>query len=241
MLGAFSLGLGLAQLAAPDRMNKLIGVQDTPKTRTIQRLVGVQEIGAGQGIFGLSPPTPVHWSRVAGDIWHLTMLARAYNDGKRADKTKLRNTIAAVGGIGVIDTLVAAIYQQRWPKEPTGVEPLPNTREDGFIEAHVEGRPAITIMASETEIRPRLQEFGIEQQGRVMFRAAPGGRGTEVVVDTNGLKDKVKADLRCVKQLIETGEVVRSDGAPEGGTAWRQLKQRPAQPLKQDELQKVMS
>src|SRR3954447_8472310 len=238
-LGAFSLGLGVAQLAVPDRVNDVIGVKDTPKTRTIQRLVGAQELTAGQGIFSFSPPTPILWSRVAGDALHLALLAKAF-DNRRNDKTKLRATIAAVAGIGVIDLLVAARYQSRWPKEPTGVEPLPRMRDQQELpDAHVKGNPAVTILASEAEIRPRLQEFGIEDYGKVTFRKAPGDRGTEVVVETKKQTDKVKADLRRVKQLVEVGEVVRSDASPEGAELKRQIRQRPATPLKEKELAKA--
>src|SRR5881275_2413233 len=101
-LGAFSLGLGVAQIAVPERINELIGVKDTPKTRTVQRLVGAQELSAGQGAFSFSPPTPILWSRVAGDVLHLGLLSKAYS-GKRNDQTKLRNTIFAVAALGVVD------------------------------------------------------------------------------------------------------------------------------------------
>jgi hypothetical protein len=50
---------------------------------------------------------------------------------------------------------------------------------------------------------------------------------------------KVKDDLRRFKQLVETGEVARSDGTPEGERAERKLKQRPAQPLDKSELERV--
>ena len=49
----------------------------------------------------------------------------------------------------------------------------------------------------------------------------------------------MKAELRRVKQLVEVGEIVRSDGAPEGSKAKRQLFQRPAQPLNDKELAKA--
>lgn len=38
-------------------------------------------------------------------------------------------------------------------------------------------------------------------------------------------------DLRRLKQVLETGEVVRSDGAPWGKRARKEFPQRPAQPL----------
>ena len=44
--------------ATSERVLHLIGVKDTPKTRAIQRAVGVQELTTAQGIFSFSPSTP---------------------------------------------------------------------------------------------------------------------------------------------------------------------------------------
>jgi hypothetical protein len=238
-LGAFSFGLGVAQLAVPDRVNDLIGVNDTPKTRAIQRAAGVQELTAAQGIFAFSPPTPVLWTRVLGDFVHLGLLAKALGN-RRNDDSKLKRTIAAVAGIAIIDALVSARYQSAWPKEPTKGETLPTTRgAEEPMEAHFEGNPAITILASEAEVRSKLQELEIASYGDITYRSAPGGRGTEVVVKTSKQTDKVKAELRKAKQLIEVGEVVVSDATPEGAGVKSQLKQRPGQPLKEKELAKL--
>ena len=91
----------------------------------------------------------------------------------------------------------------------------------------------------------------------VRFVDAPGDRGTEIHVDlerdvpggrlgavvaklaTGEPLAKVKDDLRRFKQHVETGEIPRSDGTPEGESAERKLKQRPAQPLEEAELSKV--
>lgn len=237
-LGVFSVGLGVAQIAAPDRINKLIGVRDTPKSRAIQRAVGVQEVTAAQGVFAFSPPTPVLWTRVAGDVVHSALLVRALGN-RRNDGARVRAALGAVAGIGVIDLLVAARHHAAWPKEPTQGESLPARRESEPMEEHYEGHSAVTILATEAEIRPRLKEFEIEALGNVVFRKAPGDRGTEVIVETPNNGDKVKANLRKVKQVIETGEIVRSDAAPEGGTPKRQIVQRPARPLKEKKLAKV--
>jgi uncharacterized membrane protein len=85
--------------------------------------------------------------------------------------------------------------------------------------------------------------------GIVGFAAAPGDRGTEVHVDIEYAPPagragsiigklfgeepelQVRDALRRFKQVIETGEVVRSEGSPEGTLARRLVKQRPAQPL----------
>jgi uncharacterized membrane protein len=96
-----------------------------------------------------------------------------------------------------------------------------------------------------------------EADASVTFKSAPGNRGTEIHVDleraTPGGKlgeavqklvgaaplAKVKDDLRRFKQLVETGVIARSDAVPEGELAERKLKQRPAQPLPEAELQKA--
>jgi hypothetical protein len=49
----------------------------------------------------------------------------------------------------------------------------------------------------------------------------------------------VKDDLRRFKQQVETGVIPRSEGSPEGESAERKFKQRPAQPLEESELDKA--
>jgi uncharacterized membrane protein len=89
----------------------------------------------------------------------------------------------------------------------------------------------------------------VENSGVVRFRPAPGGRGTEVVVELEYAPPagalgatvakvlgeeptlQIEDDLRRFKQVLETGEVVRSDGSPEGQRTQRMVLQRPAQPL----------
>jgi uncharacterized membrane protein len=89
----------------------------------------------------------------------------------------------------------------------------------------------------------------VSHAGSVRFVSAPGGRGTEVRVEMEysppGGKagaaiakifgeepeQQVRDDLRRLKQVIETGEVVRSEGSPDGTSTRRQLMQRPARPM----------
>jgi uncharacterized membrane protein len=97
-----------------------------------------------------------------------------------------------------------------------------------------------------------VQGSKVDNSGTVWFRPAPGDQGTEVHVDMRysppagaigatiakifgeepGIQ--LKDDLRRFKQIVETGEIVRSDGSPEGQLGKRQLKQRPAHPLPDD-------
>lgn len=89
----------------------------------------------------------------------------------------------------------------------------------------------------------------VPNSGSVRFVPAPGSRGTEVIVEVDyqlpggaigdaiarlfgeGPEQQLKDDLRRFKQVIETGQVVRSEGSPEGTYALNQVKWRPAQPL----------
>jgi uncharacterized membrane protein len=88
----------------------------------------------------------------------------------------------------------------------------------------------------------------VGNSGTVTFTPAPGGRGTEVRVELSydppagklgkavarllgeEPRQQVTDDLRRFKQVLETGEVVRSEASPEGRRSIRLLRQRPAQP-----------
>jgi hypothetical protein len=119
-------------------------------------------------------------------------------------------------------------------------------------------RAAITINRPREEVERRWAEhqskFSEAGDATVTFKEAPGDRGTEIHVEVDGPGKlgemakkltgteplaKAKDDLRRFKQLVETGEISRSDATPEGELLERKLKQRPAQPLDESELEKV--
>lgn len=93
-----------------------------------------------------------------------------------------------------------------------------------------------------------LPGSAIQNGGSVEFAPAVDGDGTEIRVQIGyeipgGALGKAAAtlfgespdqqvndDLRRFKQILETGEVLRSDGSPEGTASRRQLHQQPAQP-----------
>ena len=111
---------------------------------------------------------------------------------------------------------------------------------------------ATTINRSQEEIMARLPEAEpplSDDLAQISYAPAPGNRGTEVrvILDKSapggGLGQKVPAAcgtdpqrqlddaLRRFKQLLEAGEVIRSEGSPEGTDAKQQRKQRPAEPV----------
>jgi uncharacterized membrane protein len=114
---------------------------------------------------------------------------------------------------------------------------------------------AITVHRSREEIERLWREAHhrpsyVDAMGlAVTFKSAPGDRGTEIHVEQGHgppggklgeivrsrfgvpMRAKVKDDLRRFKQVVETGQIPRSDATPEGESAEHKLKQRPAQPL----------
>jgi Predicted integral membrane protein len=97
-------------------------------------------------------------------------------------------------------------------------------------------------------------DAAVRNLGTVTFTSAPDGVSTEVrvriVYDLPGGRlgaavakffgeephQQVTDDLRRLKQALETGDVVRSEGALWGGRARAEFPQRPAQPPRPDEL-----
>jgi hypothetical protein len=83
---------------------------------------------------------------------------------------------------------------------------------------------AITIRRPRHEVEQRWAIEGADVAA--VFADAPGDQGTEVRAECG------EGDLRRFKQLLETGEVVRSDAVPEGARDLKDsLKQRPGQPM----------
>jgi uncharacterized membrane protein len=115
-------------------------------------------------------------------------------------------------------------------------------------------REGVERLWETSEYRPgHIDDVDVE----VAFADAPGDRGTEIhvvvkdrlpagkvgkavgiVTGTDPLA-RVKDDLRRFKQHVETGVITRSEGTPEGELAGRKLKQRPAQPLEDSEMDKA--
>ena len=114
------------------------------------------------------------------------------------------------------------------------------------------GRPQAEVERQWLEVRGDEEVFlvlGDVDPAAIRFAPAPGDRGTEIHVefDTStfggALGEKIQRvlgtapeqqaddDLRRFKQVVETGEVVRSDGSPEGPDPKAHRAQRPAQPL----------
>jgi uncharacterized membrane protein len=105
-LGVFSLGLGLAEIAAPGQLANFIGVSDDTKTRNILRAYGAREIGTGLGILSERQPASWMWGRVGGDVLDIATLGVAMTRPD-ADKAKIGRAIAMVVGVTALDVICA--------------------------------------------------------------------------------------------------------------------------------------
>ncbi len=125
LLGWVSFGIAAAELLAPRRVARAVGLEGH---ETLLRAYGAREVLAGVGAHSIYP-VPAMWSRVAGDLVDLGTLAYA---AKRSDD-RSRNAwiaIAAVAGITLIDALVAGQLAAE-TKEGKG-EPKDYSGRSGF-------------------------------------------------------------------------------------------------------------
>lgn len=305
-LGWISLGLGVTQLAAPDTVRRISGVDDSPTTRTVVPLVGARELVHAAGLLTSRRKSIWAWTRVAGDAMDLASLgvAIAHRSGRR--RRRLVGVTGAVVGITVVDLLTAVqatrakrigsamavrgLYgggsmeltatttiRKPPPKVyafwrdldnlPTFMAHLEQIRATGDRTSHwsasapfgknVEWDAEIVDEAPGERISWRSTgNADVPNAGTVRFVPAPDGVSTEVHIVMSydvpgGAVGKAVAkyfgeephqqlddDLRRLKQVLETGQVVRSEGAPRGKRARKEFPQRPAQPLSDSEWAK---
>ena len=250
-LGWFSIALGIAELAAPHSVARMIGVTPTDRTVALLRGYGAREVGAGLAILA-QPNNPAWlWSRVAGDAVDLASLGAAMREPS-TDRGKTAFATASVLAVTALDVWCA---QQLARERRTGVysdrraagTAATRDRRVRIVEAVTINQPIERVeerwssLESMPESLRSLNRMsnGSDERSIVEFRQAPGGRGTEVRVEIEYTPrggvigaamarvlggdptGQVRHDLRRFKQILETGEVVLS----EGPSLWR-----PAQP-----------
>jgi len=101
-LGWFSIGLGLAELAMPRRLARIVGAPNAP---TLTRVAGLREIGTGIGILTSKDPSPWLWGRVAGDALDVATVGAGLVTRGRPLRTLA--SVAMLVGIAYVDMKVA--------------------------------------------------------------------------------------------------------------------------------------
>ncbi|MEE6307754.1 SRPBCC family protein [Plantactinospora veratri] len=287
-LGLLSLGLGAAALAAPAQVGRLIGVDDVPAGPAVLRAIGARELVPVPGLLFTRRPAGWAWTRVAGDVLDLVLLARTLPQRRGERRQRVAATLGVVAGITAVDVLAAVrswrsagaprralrvsatvtinrpadeVYRfwRDFENLPRFMYHVESVRSDGDGRSHWTVRaPGGRRVGWDAElVEDNLSELiswrsmrgaRVPNAGRVRFARAAGGRGTEVRVDLayappGGAAGRtiaklfgeepgqqIRDDLRRFKQVIETGEVVLSDGSPAGLATPQQVRQKPARP-----------
>ena len=98
-LGWLGVGLGVAGLAAPGHVARLIGFSDRRTTRRTLRLLGARELLTGLAIVARRRPNKWLWSRVVGDAIDIGLLLGTTNL-RRIGRN--RRAPLALGALGVV-------------------------------------------------------------------------------------------------------------------------------------------
>jgi uncharacterized membrane protein len=211
-LGVFSIGLGLAQVLAPETMSKICGIEDAEGNSSVMRALGAREISHGIAILSKQQPEKAVWSRVAGDALDLALLGKAMAnpDNHRGRTLFATANVLAVTALDVMcarqlsmqpKTIAnagadAGVYGfwRNFENLPQFMRHLESVRVTGDRRSHwVAKAPAGQSVEWDAEtLEDRENEFiswrsvegsDIFNAGNVRFMPAPGGRGTEVRVE----------------------------------------------------------
>jgi hypothetical protein len=110
-LGVFSLTLGAAEVAAPRRIARFLGLDEDGPAKTTIFAFGLREIAAGLMLLrGPAVSTDV-WNRVLGDGMDLSALLLAL--GGSSKPRNVVGALAIVGGATALDVLTARGLDQQ--------------------------------------------------------------------------------------------------------------------------------
>lgn len=125
LLGWFSIGLGLAELALPRPLARAAGA---PNVSVVTRAYGVREIGVGIGLLTSRDPKPWLWARVAGDALDIATVSAGLLTARRPVRTLV--SVAVLCGIACIDMKVAENAEPK--KARRSARPIDYSGRSGF-------------------------------------------------------------------------------------------------------------
>lgn len=151
-LGWFSVGLGLAQIAAPRALARLIGIRDDDETRNTMFALGLREVTSGIGILSRPSSAGWVWTRVGGDLMDLALLGKALSSEEN-ERGRVAAATAAVAGVTVLDFLTGQQLSKSGNGMDRSYDGNPAVRP-GRVGGGVHVTQAITIN------RPRQEVYG---------------------------------------------------------------------------------
>src|SRR5687768_5217429 len=144
-LGWFSVGLGLAELAAPHAVARTIGVRPDAQAIAVLRAYGAREVANGVAILSEPDRAGWMWGRVGGDAVDILTLAGA----KQTNPGRTLAATLAVLGVAAVDVYCARKLSDR-----------PNGRARREAIAEVEITEAVTINRPVEEVYAFWRDFG---------------------------------------------------------------------------------
>lgn len=164
----FSVGLGLAELLAPRKVARLAGISE--RHERLLQAMGVRELASGLGIMQ-GKPAAFLWSRVAGDMADLGLLAAEWRSD-HADRRRLQIAIAAVAGVTLLDVLAGILHTQ------DRSEPGWRVNESGSYEPGIErGTPQAMREACDDAMARHSFRHEPDGDEQVMFEDPAVDRG----------------------------------------------------------------
>lgn len=180
-LGWFSIGLGLAQIAAPRTVARLVGVRDDETARNAMFAIGMREIASGVGLLREPRAAGWAWTRVGGDVIDLALLGTAFRS-EEANRGRVAAATAAVLGVTILDVLTGEQLRQE-------DRPGPGHAADGsrhIVRAITINRPRPDIYAHWRNFEnlpgfmEHLESVEIIDEHRSLWKAkAPAGTSVE--------------------------------------------------------------
>lgn len=151
-LGWFSIGLGVAQMLAPRRMTRALGMRGQ---EGLMRAYGAREVVSGVLALSVDPSVGLR-SRIVGDAVDAATLLTALRPGNpKRDNVML--ALAAVAGIAVLDVLadraLTARHGREQPRRPRRVTAHIGDRS-GFPQGLARARGAAGDFVAPEDFRP---------------------------------------------------------------------------------------
>jgi len=109
-LGWFSIAFGLAEIIAPRRLGRMVGVSGKGD---LLQAYGLRELLSGLAILVSRRKAPWLWARVAGDAMDAATLAPGIYSLRKSQQLTSGIALAAVAAIGLLDIYAATQAQAR--------------------------------------------------------------------------------------------------------------------------------
>lgn len=129
-LGWFSIGLGLAELLAPGKLAKFLGVEGN---EGLLRILGLRELTNGIVVLSDTANPDYMWARVGGDALDLGLLGSALVNSRK--KGSVAIATASVAAVTALDIFTALRLQQS-KGDSESLVPAEERRSSMVVDGH---------------------------------------------------------------------------------------------------------